>query len=343
MPGEGVAGGALHARADGITEDNALNHYDKTGATHAPRILARPTMVAAAVLLLAGLSACGNKESKPGQALASVNGEEVTVLQLNEELQRAGVPAAQQDAASKQILESLIDRQLLLNEAAKEKLDRDPKVMQSIERAKAMIVAQAYIQKKIGAPTRPSADEVAEYFDKHPQFFSNRKQLDMRELVVASKDMESSVKATIDSAKSLDEVAAWMEQHKVNFVRTQLSRTTADLAPELSGKLLSLPKGQLFIIKEGERSMVITIADVKDAPVTLEQAKGQIEQFLFNKKNKEAADAELARLRTGAKIVYLNGRSAPEKAAAAPAASAPAAAEASSSGDAAARGVAGLK
>ncbi|MDN2711983.1 EpsD family peptidyl-prolyl cis-trans isomerase [Janthinobacterium sp. SUN118] len=304
------------------------------------------------VLAVAGLSACGNKEKKPGQALASVNGEEITVLQLNEEMQRANVQAPQQEAASKQLLESLIDRQLLQNEAAKDKTDRDPKVVQAIERAKALIVAQAYMQKRIGTIARPTKQEVEEYFHKNPQFFSERKQFDMRELVIASADMNDQLKAAMDSAKTLDDVAAWLETHKVKFARTQLSRTSADLAPELSAKLLSMPKGQLFIIREGDRTLLISLADIRDNPVTLAQAAPQIEQFLFNKKNKDAADAELKRLRATAKIEYLGKDGAPAAAAAAASAAAPAApapaaaapaAPAQSSSEANDRGVAGLK
>lgn len=305
------------------------------------------------VLAVAGLSACGNKEKKPGQALASVNGEEITVLQLNEEMQRANVQAPQQEAASKQLLESLIDRQLLQNEAAKDKTDRDPKVVQAIERAKALIVAQAYMQKRIGTIARPTKQEVEEYFHKNPQFFSERKQFDMRELVIASADMNDPLKAAMDSAKTLDDVAAWLETHKVKFARTQLSRTSADLAPELSAKLLSMPKGQLFIIREGDRTLLISLADIRDNPVTLAQAAPQIEQFLFNKKNKDAADAELKRLRATAKIEYLGKDGAPAAASAAASAAAPApapapavaapVAPAKSSSEANDRGVAGLK
>ena len=83
------------------------------------------------------LSACGNKDKKAGQALVKVNGEEITVLQINDELKRAGVQAAQQEAATKQLLETLVDRQLILEEAARNKIDRTPDVMQAIERAKA--------------------------------------------------------------------------------------------------------------------------------------------------------------------------------------------------------------
>lgn len=268
------------------------------------------------LLAAAGLSACGNKEKKAGQALASVNGEEITVLQLNEEMQRANVQASQQATASKQLLESLIDRQLLQSEAAKDKTDRDPKVVQAIERAKALIVAQAYMQKRIGTVNRPSKQEVEEYFTKNPQFFSERKQFDMKELVIASTDMNDQLKAAMDRAKSLDEVATWLDANGVKYVRTQLSRTSADLAPELSSKLMSMPKGQLFIIREGDRTLLIALADVKDTPVNLTQAMPQIEQFLFNKKTKDAADAEIKRLRASAKIEYL-GKDA-DKAAAAP-------------------------
>ncbi|MGK5079741.1 EpsD family peptidyl-prolyl cis-trans isomerase [Janthinobacterium sp. HLX7-2] len=334
-----------------------LNHLHNARLIAHKSVLPSRLLCAALVLLAAaGLSACGAKEKKPGQALASVNGEEITVLQLNEELQRANVQAAQQEIASKQLLESLIDRQLLLNEAVKEKADRDPKVVQAVERAKALIVAQAYMQKRIGTIVRPTKVEVEDYFNKNPQFFSQRKQFDMRELVIASADMNDQLKAAMDAAKSLEDVAAWLDANKVKYARTQLSRTSADLAPELTAKLLTMPKGQLFIIREGDRTLLISLADIRDNPTSLAQAAPQIEQFLFNKKNKDAADAELKRLRATAKIEYLNkdaggkaAASAPAPAAAnapapvsapAPAANPPAASSSSEAND---RGVAGLK
>ncbi len=260
------------------------------------------------ILAAASLSACSNKakEAKPGQALASVDGEEITVLQLNEELQRAGVGAAQQDAASKQLLQALIDRQLLQSEATREKLDRDPKVMQAVERARSLIIAQAYMQKRLGTPARPTPAEIEAYYTGHPEFFSHRKQFNMNELVIASNDLTPELKAAADNARSLEEVAVWLDAHKVKFGRTQVTRSTADLAPELSAKLMAMSRGQLFVVKEGERSMLISIAEVKEAPVTLEIASQQIEQFLMNKKTKDAAAAELARLRATAKIEYIN-------------------------------------
>jgi hypothetical protein len=87
------------------------------------------------------------------------------------------------------------------------------------------------------------------------------------------------------------------------------------------------------------------LSDIKDAPVTQEMATPQIEQYLFNTRNKEAAAAELARLRAAAKIEYMNKAAEEGKAAdaAAPVAKPAAAAKPAASSDANARGVAGLK
>jgi EpsD family peptidyl-prolyl cis-trans isomerase len=266
------------------------------------------------IVLAATLSACGNKakESKPGQALASVNGDEITVLQLNEELQRSGVPAAQTETASRQLLQALIDRQLLENEAAKEKLDRDPKVMQSIQRARALIIAQAYMQKRIGNSTRPTPAEVEEYYNKHPEFFAKRKQFAMNELILRAADLTPETQAATSGAKSLEEVAVWLDAHKIQYARSQGARSTTELNPALSQRLLTMPKGQVFIIKEGERALLIAIAETRDAPVTLQVAAPQIEQYLVNQKNKELAAAEIKRLRSTAKIEYLNKSMVPD-------------------------------
>ncbi|WP_229414349.1 EpsD family peptidyl-prolyl cis-trans isomerase [Zemynaea arenosa] len=309
------------------------------------------TLVSAAVMVaLATLAGCSKstQEHKPGQALASVNGQEITVLQLNEEMARANVQPAQQEAARKQLLQVLVDRQLLQTEAEKEKLDRDPKVVQAVERAKSLIIAQAYLQKHIGNVAKPGKQEVEDYFNKNPQFFSNRKQYVMNELLVSGANMTDELKAASDSAHGLDELAAWLDSHKIPYQRGQVTRSTSDMPVELSNKLASTPKGQLFVVREPQRALFLAVSEVKDAPVTLATAAPQIEQFLLNKKNKEAAEAELARLRSTAKIEYLNGQTAPATTgpgapgaaatAAAPEATTTAAADGSTE-----RGVAGLK
>jgi peptidyl-prolyl cis-trans isomerase C len=260
------------------------------------------------LLLAALLCACGPKPSDapPGQALASVNGVEITALQLNEELARAGVGAVERDAASKQLLQALIDRQLLQSEAAREKLDRDPKVMQAIDRARALIVAQAWLQKHIGNLAHPTSADIESYFYAHPAFFGSRKQFTMDQLQLPPAALTASLKKVIDNARSLDDVTEALAASKAQAARSRVTRSTADLAPALANRLLAMRKGQVFAVQERNRALVIALVDVQEAPVTLAMARPQIEQFLFKQRQKESAAAEVARLRADAKIEYLN-------------------------------------
>lgn len=270
-------------------------------------VLLKSLLLGTLVLLTAvGLSACSNKEKKSGQALVKVNGEEITILQINDELNRAGVKTEQQEIATKQLLESLIDRQLILAEAARNKIDRTPEVVHAIERAKAQIIAQAYLKNIAGKITKPSISEINEYFQQHPEYFSQRKQYDIQQLIFATKDFSNELRTAIDTANSLDSVVAWMDKHNIKYARGKMSRNTSDLPQPIVAKFKEMKKGQLFIANEGEKSMLNYIADIKSSPVALKDAEQQIEQYLINKKTKEAADAEITHLRSSAKIVYLN-------------------------------------
>jgi peptidyl-prolyl cis-trans isomerase C len=258
------------------------------------------------LVVVAGLAACGSKDKKAGQTLARVNGEEITVLQLNDELRRAGVQASQQEAASKQLLESLIDRQLILAEATRNKIDRSPEVMQAIERAKAQIIAQAYLQGVTSKVAKPSKAEIDDYYQKHPELFAKRKEFDLKQLVISNKNFSDELKSLIETSKSLDQISEWLDRHNVQYARAQAIRSSMDLPSEAVDKILELPRGQLFIVNEGENRIINTITAIKDSPVTATNAAPQIEQFLTNKMMKDAAGAYVAHLRSLAKIEYLN-------------------------------------
>ena len=265
-------------------------------------------LVSTALILVVAvsLSACGSKEKKGGQSLVKVYGEEITMMQLNEELQQANVQPAQQEAATTQLLESLIDRQLIIAEAARTKIDRTPEVMQAIARAKTQIITQAYLKSISSKITKPNKAEIDDYFQKHPELFSKRKQFEMKSIAIASNDLNDDLKLAIDSAKSLDEVAAWLTKHKVKFLQGKGTRSSADLPAEMTTNLLNMPKGKMFIVNEGGKSMIVSVVNIKEAPVTAKETAPQIEQYLINSKTKETLQTEIAHLRSLAKIVYLN-------------------------------------
>ncbi|WP_025872301.1 EpsD family peptidyl-prolyl cis-trans isomerase [Methylobacillus glycogenes] len=267
----------------------------------------RTLCVGAVIVLAFALSGCGDKhESKASQSLVKVNGKEITVHQLNQELGRANIQENQREQATQQILTALIDRQLLEEAALKAKVDRDPNVMTTIERAKSQIIAQAYLQSKLGSVAKPSKTEIENFYNENPQFFSKRRMVEMDQLLIDTKFANDELKTALGKLKTLQEVAAWMDAHNIQYDQGQVSRSVAELPPQISERLKAEDKGKLFVIGMGPRTMLIMMNEIKDSPVSLAEATPQIENNLLNKARKEVAENEVKRLKADAKIEYID-------------------------------------
>lgn len=265
------------------------------------------------VLMLAALGllvSCGDKkpaEEKAGQSIVRVNGDEITIHQLNAELQRANVQPAQQELAGKQITKSLVDRQILVQQAITDKLDRNPNVMQAIESAKAQILAQAYIEGKIASIANPTDTEISDYRTKHPEIFANRKVYIMEELsFIVSPENSKDLKSLSDSAKTLEDVTSWLDAHQVKYGRNKSAHAAETVPGELLNKFSKMVVGDLIFINANGRTVVGRLVEVKDVPISEKDSKPLIQRIILSQKRKDVAEAELSRLRTAAKIEYLN-------------------------------------
>lgn len=262
-----------------------------------------------ALTIGASLTGCGDKsnDSKASQSLVRVNGKEITVHQLNEELARANIQPAQKDDVSKQLLNALVDRQLLEQAALKAKIDRDPNVMQAVERAKAQLISQAYLQSKIANIGKPEQSEIEIFYKQNPTLFANRQLVEMEQLLIDSRYINDDFKSALGGFKTLQEVATWLDAKGIQYDRGEVARSIAELPPQISERLKDARKGQLFVVGMGPRTMLVLMDSVKSSPVSLKDATSQIEQILLNKKRKEVGEAEIQRLRADAKIEYLDG------------------------------------
>ena len=253
-------------------------------------------------------SACDSEKQDqiPGQALASVDGEEITILQLNDELNRANIQPEQIESAKKQLLESIIDRQLMKAEAQRNKFDRTPQVMHAIARAKTQIIAQAYIQSIVSEIDNPTPVEIKEFYEGHPEFFSQYKKYNLSIIRFAKSAYNDELKSIFGAATSLKDVTQWLDKHNIQYLQGEIARDTAQMPQEMSARLQQHKKGDLFHVNENEDSLLVSIDAIEAQSITADVAKSRIEMHLLNKKRRETAEAAIARLRASAEIEYLH-------------------------------------
>lgn len=264
---------------------------------------------AASVLgLVLVLSACGEKHvsTEPGQSLVRVNGEEITVMQLNDELSRARVQAEQIEQAKKQLLESMIDLQLMVEKAQQNKLDRAPNVMRAIERSRKQIIAQSYMQTVLSQIENPADAEINQFYQDHPELFAQRKKYTLAFLRFPSGSLSDELQKVIKSAKSLSDVAQWLDKQQISYLRDELIRTTTELSPQMIAKLENASKGEMVLMDDNATRLLIAVKNIEMDPVSVEAIKSQIAAHLLNIKRREAVRDEVSQLRTAANIEYLH-------------------------------------
>jgi len=254
------------------------------------------------------LTGCGDKKGKgASQTAAKVNKEEITVHQINFVLQQQrGVPADKADVVSRQILERLIDQELAVQRAQELKLDRDPKVAQQVEAARREIIARAYLEQVGQAAAKPSADEVKKYYDDTPALFKDRRIYSLQELVVEARpDQIPTLRTKLAETKSASEFADYLKASDIRFNASQAVRAAEQLPMGSLSALSKLQDGQSMLVPTPTGAQVIFLASSRQQPVTLEQARPAIEQFLLNDRKRELATKDLKSLRDGAKIEYV--------------------------------------
>jgi EpsD family peptidyl-prolyl cis-trans isomerase len=287
-------------------------------------------VAACSALLLAG---CDEKKAdKSGSpAAAKVNKEEVTTQQVNVVLQQRGLKPEQAEAASRQVLERLIDQELAVQKAAELKLDREPRVVQQVEAARREILARAYLDKAGEAASKPTPEDIAKYYEANPALFQERRIYNLQEITIEARpEQVAQLRSQLAAARNIGEFVEFLKANDFRFNGNQAVRAAEQLPLASLKTFAAMKDGQALLNTTPGGAQVIVLAGSRAQPATLEQATPAIEQFLLNERKRELVAKDMKTLRDAAKIEYL-GKFAAPAASTAPA-SAPAPASAASGG-----------
>jgi len=303
--------------------------HSSTFSPHCPMRLALvPAVIAAAILAGCG----GDKGEAKGasQAAARVNGEELTVHQINLVLERqAGLRPEQAESASRQVLEGLIDQQLAVEKAVEGKLDRDPKIVQLLDAQRRATLAQAYMQKAAAAGVgAPAAEDIKKYFDSKPSLFSDRRLYMLQEFTIqGDTEQTKALQAKLEAGGTPQQFGETLKASGLKFNVNQVTQPAENLPLNLIDRIATLKDGQALYQQGNGGMKAILVVASRPQPLTFEQAKPLIERFLTETRRQEWLQKHVKDLRGAAKVEYVGKFAEKPASGAAAAASEPLAAE----------------
>lgn len=285
----------------------------------APSRIGRSVCGVALVLLLA---ACGAKSDKTAtQVAAKVNKDEISVHQVNFMLQRQGsVAPGQEQQLSQEAVERLIDQQLALQKAEELKIDRDPQVMQAVDAARREIVARAYLERMSSSISKPTAQEIRQYYAAKPLLFAQRRIYDLREVnIEATPQQIQQLQSKLATARNADELSAQLRAAGLRHEVRQSSTAPESLPMAVIDRVASLGPGQSLVLTAPGGAKVVYLVEARPAPLDEAAAAPRIERFLINERKRQVFEQDLKALRAKAQIEYVGAfAQAPADAASSP-------------------------
>ena len=263
------------------------------------------------VCVAALVTACGRKSEDTSATVATVNGENITQDQLDYATKQIALahPAASAPEAA-QVLQGLVEQRLAVQKAEKDKLDRNPGVLQSLEAARKDALARYYVEQLTAKVPKPTADEIRQYYDGHPANFAQRNVYVIQKADVhVSPDQAGPLAASAQAVTGAAAVADLLRAKAGAVTVTQSAQPAESLGPLLP-KISTMTVGQTVAVPQPQGLTALTVVAIQPQPVALAQAQASIEQLLWNQKKREALQAETKALRTAAHITYL-GKFAP--------------------------------
>jgi EpsD family peptidyl-prolyl cis-trans isomerase len=264
-----------------------------------------PLTAISLALLVAG---CGEKdEAVASQTAVKVNKDEITVHQINFVLQQQrGLRPEQTDEASRQILERLIDQEVTLQRAEDLKVDRDPRVVQALEAARREIISRAYLEKIGETAPRPLPDEIRKYYEDKPALFSERRIYSLQEIAIEAKpEQQTQLREALASAKDINGFIEYLKANEYRFTGNQAVRAAEQLPLSSLESFAQMKDGQAAMVPAPNGVQVIVLAGSRMQPVSEEQARPAIEQFILNERKRKLVEDDVKSLRAAAVIQYV--------------------------------------
>ncbi|WP_269845914.1 EpsD family peptidyl-prolyl cis-trans isomerase [Sphingomonas mollis] len=257
------------------------------------------------LLMASAIAVTGCKRSATGQVVAVVNGEEVSLSELNGELKNAPT-GGDKEVIRAAALQSLINRKLLVQQARDRGIDKDPDYLQQQRRMDDEVMIGMLGQQVTKNVPVPTAADIDRYIASHPEMFANRTVYAIDQIVFPLPADTSGLKA-LEADHTLDAVATRLRGMSIPFQRAPGKLDTVATPPQFLAQVNALPAGEPFVVATGGKGVVSVITGKESQPIAGEQARRIAAEAIRKTAVSEIAQKQLKQARDAAKIEYQPG------------------------------------
>lgn len=281
-----------------------------------------------AALLLSGCDQIKKLTSggKPaGQVVATVNGDEITGLELRSELGGFGSRDPElMKAAQQQAIEQILMRKLMAQEARKAKLDKTADYSLQVHRGEEALLAGLYQRKLAAEVSQPSRQNGEAYVAANPDKFANRRVLFVNQVIAGPNKIAPE---RLRPLQTLDAVRGLLESEGVQFQENAVVLDTLTADPRLVGLINGLPAGEIFVVPQQGSLLFNQVTGQRSTPFRGDMATTYAMNLLRGQNSQAAIGKRLEALRKAAEpnVVYSDAYKPKKPAATPPAKAAPAA------------------
>jgi len=217
--------------------------------------------VAAAAACVIALAGCGpkgggeaTKESKPtGAVLAEVGGTSITVDSFKKEMENLPPylkPMTETAEGKKEMLETMVIRELIIQEAAKAGLENTPAVKEKLEELKKRLIVEAYLKQKVEEQSKVGDEELQKFYNENREKFKTGDQVKASHILVKSEKEAKDLLAQLKGGAGFEELA---KKHSTDGAAAK----GGDLGWFGKGSMIPEFEKAAFAMKEGQTSDIV--------------------------------------------------------------------------------------
>ena len=271
----------------------------------------------AAVLCAAALFGCqggtspsGTKtEGKnEGQVLAEVNGGSITTADFNRELKNLPEylkAMADTPEGRKEMLDTMVIRELILQQATKDGLDKSADIEEKMKDLKKRLIVESFLKKKVESESQVSDADLQKFYEQNKEKFKTGEQIRASHILVKTEAEAKDILAKIKAGGNFEELA------KKNSVDSSAAKGgdlgwfgKGSMVPVFEKAALALKEGQVSdVVKSDFGFHIIKLTGKRPAGIRpLEEVKDQIKGAIMPTKQQEVFQKIKEELKKSAKI-----------------------------------------